>query len=91
MNVEAHLFTNGNELSNAACLPPDQNFLHTGNDMEEGLVMPHLCFALVEAHMPIQNSVKWYSDDKVLLYSKIAEANGDFERSKLGKNRLWLH
>lgn len=91
VNVEAHLFTNGNELSNAACLPPDQNFLHTGSDMEEGLVIPHLCFALVEAHMPIQNSVKWYSDDKVLLYSKIAEANGDFERSKLGKNRLWLH
>lgn len=86
VNVEAHLFTKGNELSNAACLPPDQNFLHTGNNMEEGLVIPQLCSALVvEAHMPI--TVKWYSADKVLLYSKTAEVDGDFARSKLGKNQ----
>lgn len=79
VNVEAHLFTNRNELNDAACLPSDQNSLHTGNDMEEGLVIPHLCSAyVVEAHTPIQNSVKWYSAHKVLLYSKAAEVDGAF-------------
>lgn len=68
-SVETHSFSNGNELSNAICLPPIQDSQHTDSNMAEGL--PTLCFFSVQVHealMPVQTSIKCYFAGTVVFY-----------------------